>query len=237
MAALAAILRTLLARSEGTAGLAASGSGTEVPVGNFYRNLVRTILRHLLPLALATSLLLAWQGVPNTLQGARTARLLDPAAGLAEQRIPIGPVAPMVAIKQLGTNGGGWYGPNSAVPLENPTPLSNFVETVAIVLLPISLVVAAGYPTGRRRLAISILGVMPILSALLCGLAIWSEHQPNAAFAGLAAEEPNLEGKEVRLGATATALWGALTTCMGAKRVAPTGAGTLGPRPSPHSPS
>ena len=212
MAALAAILRTLLARSEGTAGLSAVGWGEEAPVGNFYRDLVRTILRVLLPLALVVSLVLAWQGVPSTLEGAQTVRPLDPQAGLAAQRIPVGPVAPMVAIKQLATNGGGWYGPNSSVPLENPTPLSNFVETVAIVLLPIALIVAAGYLTGRRRLAASILGVMLVLSALLSGLAIWSENQPNAAFAGLAAEGPNLEGKEVRFGATATALWGSLTT-------------------------
>jgi K+-transporting ATPase ATPase A chain len=118
----------------------------------------------------------------------------------------------MVAIKQLATNGGGWYGPNSAVPLENPTPLSNYIETVAIVLLPIALVVAAGHLTGRRRLALSILGVMLVLSALLTGLAIWSETQPNAAFSGLATQGPNLEGKEARFGATATALWGSLTT-------------------------
>jgi len=147
MAALAAILRTLLARSEGTAGLSALGWGEEAPVGNFYRDLVRTILRVLLPLALVVSLVLAWQGVPSTLEGAQTVRPLDPQAGLSAQRIPVGPVAPMVAIKQLATNGGGWYGPNSSVPLENPTPLSNFVETVAIVLLPIALIVAAGYLT------------------------------------------------------------------------------------------
>lgn len=208
MAALAAILRTLLARADGSAGLADAEAG----VGNFYRDLVRGILLVLLPLALVVSLLLSWQGVPATWDGARSARPLDPEAGLAEQRIPVGPVAPMVAIKQLATNGGGWYGPNSAVPLENPTPLANFVETVAIILLPIACVIAAGALTGRQRLAVAILGVMLTLSIGLSGLAIWSEQQPNPAFAGLAAPGPNLEGKEVRLGATDTALWGALTT-------------------------
>jgi K+-transporting ATPase ATPase A chain len=211
MAALAAILRTLFARSEGSAALASTGR-VDTPVGNFYRDLVRGILRVLLPLSLVVSLILAWQGVPSTWEGAQSAKPLDPTAGLAEQRIPVGPVAPMVAIKQLGTNGGGWYGPNSAVPLENPTPLSNFVETVSIPLLPIALVVAMGFLTGRKRLAYTVLGVMLVLSALLTGLAAWSENQPNAAFAELAAPGPNLEGKEVRFGADATALWGSLTT-------------------------
>ncbi len=208
LAALAAILRTLFARPEERR----TTSTGEVSVGNFYTDLVRTVVRLFIPLALLTSLLLAWQGVPSTYQGAQLAQPVDGGAELGKQRIPVGPVAPMVAIKQLGTNGGGWYGPNSAVPLENPTPVSNLVETVAIVLVPMAAVVMAGYLTGRRRLALSILGVMLTLSAASSGLAIWSENQPNAAFAGLATEGPNLEGKEVRFGASATALWGAFTT-------------------------
>ena len=208
IAALVAILRTLFARREERP-LTAGG---EVSVGNFYSDLVRAIVRVLLPLALLTSLVLAWQGVPSTFDGAQMAQPIDSSAGLAEQRIPVGPVAPMVAIKQLGTNGGGWYGPNSAVPLENPTPVSNFVETIAIVLIPMALVFMTGYLVRRRRLALSILGVMMAMSVTLVGLNIWSENQPNAAFAGLAADGPNLEGKEVRFGATATALWGSFTT-------------------------
>nr|WP_276570164.1 potassium-transporting ATPase subunit KdpA [Thiocystis violacea] len=208
MAALVAILRTAFARRDETA-LTAEGA---VSVGNFHADLVRAIVRVMLPVAFITALLLAWQGVPNTLEGARIATPLDASAGLAEQRIPVGPVAPMVAIKQVGTNGGGWYGPNSAVPLENPTPVSNFVETIAIVLIPMALVFMAGYLTGRRRLGVLVMGVMLSLSVLLTGINIWSENQPNAAFADLAAEGPNLEGKEVRFGATATALWGSFTT-------------------------
>ena len=208
IAALVAILRTLFARREERP-LTASG---EVSVGNFHSDLVRAIVRVLLPLALLTSLLLAWQGVPSTFDGAQIAQPIDSSAGLAEQRIPVGPVAPMVAIKQLGTNGGGWYGPNSAVPLENPTPVANFVETIAIVLIPMALVIMAGYLVRRRRLAILVMGVMLTMSATLTGINIWSENQPNAAFAGLAADGPNLEGKEVRFGATATALWGSFTT-------------------------
>ena len=207
IAALVAILRTLLG-PEGAQLRTASG---DVAVGHFYVDLVRTIVRLLLPLAFVTALLLAWQGVPSTFEGARVIQPLDESA-VAEQRIPVGPVAPMVAIKQLGTNGGGWYGANSAVPMENPTPVSNLVETVAILLIPVALLVTAAYLTGQRRLALSIFAVMLVLSASLSGLAIWSENQPNAAFAGIAAEGPNLEGKEVRFGATATALWGSLTT-------------------------
>jgi K+-transporting ATPase ATPase A chain len=208
IAALIAILRAMLAKREDRL-VSANG---EVAVGNFYADLVRTIVRVLLPLAFFMALLLAWQGVPSTFDGAQLAHPIDSAAGLTEQRIPVGPVAPMVAIKQLGTNGGGWYGPNSAVPLENPTPVSNFVETIAIVLIPMALVFMTGYLTGRRRLAVLVMGVMLTMSAILTGITIWSENQPNAAFAGLVAEGPNLEGKEVRIGATATALWGSFTT-------------------------
>jgi K+-transporting ATPase ATPase A chain len=118
----------------------------------------------------------------------------------------------MVAIKQVGTNGGGWYGPNSSVPLENPTPVSNFIQTVSLVLIPAALVFALGFMTGRRRLSLVVLGVMTIMSVSLTSVAIWSENQPNAAFSDLAADGPNLEGKEVRFGATATALWGSWTT-------------------------
>lgn len=208
MAALVAILRAAFSEREKVA-LTAEGS---VSVGNFYSDLVRAIVRVMLPLAFITALLLAWQGVPSTFEGARTAIPLDNSTELTEQRIPVGPVAPMVAIKQVGTNGGGWYGPNSAVPLENPTPISNVVETVAIVLIPMALVFMAGYLTGRRRLMLLIMGVMLTMSLVLTGINIWSENQPNAAFTGIAAEGPNLEGKEVRFGATATALWGSFTT-------------------------
>ena len=208
IAVLVAILRAVFLPREGLPTVA----GREVGLGNFYADLVRAMVRVVLPLAFGTALLLAWQGVPTTFAGAQVVHPLDATAGLAEQRIPVGPVAPMVAIKQVGTNGGGWYGANSAVPLENPTPLSNYVETVAIALLPLALVFMLGFLTARWRLAVSILAVMLVLAAALTSLAVWSETQPNAAFAGLAARGPNLEGKEVRVGATASALWAGLTT-------------------------
>lgn len=205
MCALVAILRGLF-------GLGRARNGETAGLGNFHVDLIRGLLRFTLPAAAVVAVLLAWQGVPSTYQGAQVATPLDTSAGQVDQRIPLGPVAAMVAIKQIGTNGGGWYGPNSSVPLENPTPVSNLVETIAIVVWPVALVVMLGFLTGRRRLVLGILTVMVTMSAGLTGLAVWSENQPNPAFEGLAAVGPNLEGKEVRFGATASALWGSLTT-------------------------
>lgn len=182
-----------------------------VDLGNYYSDVVRTCTRILIPLALLWSLLLTSQGVPSTLHGAATVYPLDETAGMAEQVIPRGPVAPMVAIKQLGTNGGGWYGPNSAVPLENPTPLSNLLQTLAIVLVPVGCAVLVGRMTERRfgRMTIA---VMATLSALLLGGILLAELAPNAAFTGLSAIGPNWEGKETRFGIEASALWATLTT-------------------------
>ena len=181
-------------------------------LGNYYVDVVRAAGRVLLPLALAWSLLLTWQGVPSTFDGAKTATPIDAAAGMAEQVIPVGPVAPMVAIKQLGTNGGGWYGPNSSVPLENPTPLSNLIQVVGIVLLPMAIVLMIGRFTGRPKLSALVFGVMAFFSLAFIGGAAWSEAQPNVALAGLAADGPNMEGKEQRFGPAASALWSTLTT-------------------------
>lgn len=183
------------------------GRADIVDVGNYWADVVRGSVRVMLPLGLLWALLLGWQGVPSTLHGAATATPIDASAGMAEQKIPVGPVAAMVAVKQLGTNGGGWYGPNSAVPLENPTPLSNLLETLAIVLLPIAVVVMIASLTGRRRLAGLVFGTMLLMSAASTGLTLWSEgHSASTASAAL------MEGKEVRFGADASALWAALTT-------------------------
>lgn len=208
MAVLVAVIRTLLVRSE----VQSESINGQITVGNFYEDLTRAIVRVMLPVAMIIALLLAAQGVPNSYEGARTITPLDTSAEMSEQHIPIGPVAPMVAIKQVGTNGGGWYGPNSSVPLENPTPISNFIQTVSLVLIPAALVFALGFMSGRRRLSMVVMGVMVIMSVTLTSITIWSENQPNAAFSGLSADGPNLEGKEVRFGATATALWGSWTT-------------------------
>lgn len=178
-----------------------------VDVGNYWADVIRPSVRFLLPLCLLWTLLLGWQGVPSTLHGAAIAHPLDASAGMAEQKIPVGPVAAMVAVKQLGTNGGGWYGPNSTVALENPTPLANLLETLALVLIPVSVVFMVGFFTGRKRLAALVFGTMLLMSAASTSLLLWSEaHSASAASAAL------MEGKEVRIGADASALWAALTT-------------------------
>lgn len=205
---LVAMLRALF----GGRNAATAAEGEPRDVGNWWVDLTRATLRIVLPLALVWSLLLASQGVPSTFAAGATATPIDASAGMAEQRIPVGPVAPMVAIKQLGSNGGGWYGPNSAVPLENPTPLSNFFEAVAILLIPVACVFMLAPFTGRRRLTALVMGTMLVFSLVLVAGSLWSEQQPNAALAGLAMDGPNFEGKEVRLGVDASATWAALTT-------------------------
>lgn len=181
--------------------------GAPRDLGNFWVDVTRATLRFMLPLCLLWSVLLASQGVPATLQGGPTVVPIDASAGMAEQKIPLGPVAPMVAAKQLGTNGGGWYGPNSSVPLENPTPFSNLLETLALILIPVSLTFMAGAFTGRRRLTALVFGSMLLMSIVSGGAAIWSEGH-----SAMAADPALMEGKEVRFGADASALWGALTT-------------------------
>lgn len=181
-------------------------------LGNFYQDLVRGVVRIMIPVALVVSLLLTWQGVPSTYEGAQVSRNLDPAVEMQEQQIPVGPVSAMVAVKQLGTNGGGWYGPNSSNPLENPTPVSNVIETVSLVLFPMATVFMAGLLLGRRRFAVMSVAVMGVMSLSFIAATVYSELQPNAAFAGLSATGPNMEGKEVRFGPELSALWGTFTT-------------------------
>ncbi|MEQ1506271.1 MAG: potassium-transporting ATPase subunit KdpA [Myxococcota bacterium] len=208
LAALLAILRGLM-------GGATRGPHTDERgdrnLGNYFVDLTRSVTRVLLPLATVLALLLASQGVPSTLRGAQVVHPLDAAAQMPDQRVPVGPVAPMVAIKQLGTNGGGWYGPNSAVPLENPTPLSNALESIAILIVPLASVVMTALMT-ELRFGRMMFGVMGSMSAGLITIAILAERGANAAFTGLAAIGPNWEGKEVRVGIDASALWASITT-------------------------
>jgi len=185
----------------------ADGTQTSADLGNYWADVTRAAVRFMLPLCLVWSLLLTSQGVPATLDGGPVATPIDTSAGMAEQKIPLGPVSPMVAVKQLGTNGGGWYGPNSSVPLENPTPFSNLLETLAILLIPVAIVFMVGPLTGRRKLTALVFGVMLTLSLVSAGVAVWSEgHSATASDIAL------MEGKEVRLGADPSALWAALTT-------------------------
>ena len=177
----------------------------QADVGNYWVDTIRATVRFLLPLCLLWSLLLAWQGVPSTLQAGPVATPVDASVEMEAQKIPLGPVAPMVAAKQLGSNGGGWYGPNSAMPLENPTPLSNFIELLGIVLVPVSVVFMVAPFTRRRRLTALVFGSMLLMSVLSAGAAMFLEsHGPVASAL--------MEGKEVRIGADGSALWAAITT-------------------------
>ncbi|MGH8086311.1 MAG: potassium-transporting ATPase subunit KdpA [Lysobacter sp.] len=176
-------------------------------VGNYWADVTRATFRFMLPLALVMSLLLTSQGVPATLEAGPTINTVDASAQMQSQKIPLGPVSPMVAVKQLGSNGGGWYGPNSTVPLENPTPFSNLLETLAIVLIPIAVIFMIGPFTRRRRLTAMVFGTMMLMSMASTGLALWSE-----AYSATAADPALMEGKEVRIGADGSALWAAVTT-------------------------
>ncbi|NWF31430.1 potassium-transporting ATPase subunit KdpA [Stenotrophomonas sp. SAM-B] len=178
-----------------------------VDVGNYYADVVRASVRFMLPLCLLWAVLLTSQGVPSTLAAGPQATPIDAAAGMETQKLPLGPVAAMVAAKQLGTNGGGWYGPNSSMPLENPTPLSNALELIGILLIPISVIFMLGAFTGRRRLAGLVFGCMLAMSSVSVAATVWLEgHSATAASPLL------MEGKEVRFGADGTGLWAAITT-------------------------
>ena len=179
----------------------------EADMGNYWADVVRATVRFMLPLCLLWSLLLTSQGVPATLAAGPTVAPVDASAQMTEQKIPLGPVAAMVAAKQLGTNGGGWYGPNSSVPLENPTPFSNVLEMIAIILIPLSVVFMVGPLVGRRKLTAMIFGSMLLMSAASTGLAVWSE-----AYSVTTSDAALMEGKEVRFGAASSALWASLTT-------------------------
>jgi K+-transporting ATPase ATPase A chain len=178
-----------------------------VDVGNYYADVVRSCVRFMLPLCLLWAVLLTSQGVPSTLAGGPQATPIDAAAGMETQKLPLGPVAAMVAAKQLGTNGGGWYGPNSAMPLENPTPLSNALELIGILLIPIAVIFMLGAFTGRKRLAGLVFGCMLAMSSVSIAATVWLEgHSATGASPLL------MEGKEVRFGADGTGLWAAITT-------------------------
>ena len=195
----------------GIAALAALARGLagKTNIGNFYRDLMRATFLVLLPLAVVIAVLLVLSGVPMTLQGAATVKTLEGAL----QTIARGPVAAFVAIKQLGTNGGGFFGPNSAHPFENPSFVTNIVECVSIVLIPMACVWMFGRITSRMRHAIIVFAVMAVLLVGKVGLAVYFESAPTAAFVGLPVQATgNLEGKELRFGSAAGPLWGTLTT-------------------------
>jgi len=190
------------------AALARALSGKTL-VGNFYRDLLRAAIFMLMPLSALVALLLVLGGVPMTFEGAAVARTLEGAT----QTIARGPVAAMEAIKQLGTNGGGYFGPNSTHPFENPSFLTNYLESICIPLISMASVWMFGRMTGRMRHAAIIFAVMLLMLVLKAGFAQYLESAPAAALHGLPIESaPNLEGKELRFGPGTAASWVALTT-------------------------
>lgn len=207
LAMVVATLRALFGGRETSTPRNADGTASVIDVGNYWADVTRAALRFVLPLCLVWSALLTFQGVPANLSAGPVATPIDATAEFAEQKIPLGPVAPMVAIKQLGSNGGGWYGPNSTVPLENPTPLSNFLEVLAIALIPVSIIFMIGPFTRRRKFGTMVFATMLFMSVVSTGLALWSE-----AYSSTTVDIAMMEGKEMRLGAQASGLWAATTT-------------------------
>jgi K+-transporting ATPase ATPase A chain len=179
-------------------------------LGNFYVDLTRATVRLFLPLAFLVGLILLSQGSPVTFEAAAKATTVEG----AEQTIARGVVAPMVAIKQLGTNGGGYFGPNSTHPYENSTPLSNFAETWSITIIPMAMIWTLGHFTRRRRLALMLFTVMLALYIPMVTFAVAQESAGNPAIARMGVDQStgSMEGKEVRFGAGLSALWAVTTT-------------------------
>ncbi|WP_276504869.1 potassium-transporting ATPase subunit KdpA [Terrimonas pollutisoli] len=179
-------------------------------LGNFWNYLVKSVTRILLPLSIVVAVILAFNGVPTSYDGKDSIVTLQ---GDGVQ-VSKGPAAGMIAIKQLGTNGGGWFGANSAHPLENPNYFTNAVETISILLIPIALVFALGFYINKKKLATVIFGVMTFLFVIFCSINIYYETKGNPAIdkLGIAQTAGSMEGKEVRLGAAATAFWSVATT-------------------------
>jgi K+-transporting ATPase ATPase A chain len=194
-------------------------------IGNFWVDLVRTVLYILLPLALVLALVLVSQGIPQTFNKSAAATLVQAAKDsngkpVTEQDLALGPVASQIAIKQLGTNGGGYYNANSAHPYENPTPLSNFLEMLAILLIGAALCYTFGYMVRDRRQGWAILAAMLIIF-IPCLLIVGNMEQGgNPLFKNLAVDQNatdfqpggNMEGKEARFGIASSAIWAVATT-------------------------
>ncbi|OZA19448.1 MAG: potassium-transporting ATPase subunit A [Novosphingobium sp. 17-62-19] len=213
LAQLAALMwLQFVSAATGIAALAALARGIagKPDMGNFFIDVQRAAFGLLLPMALVLAALLALTGVPMTLAGAAHVTTLEGTA----QTIARGPVAAFVAIKQLGSNGGGFFGPNSTHPLENPDFWSNLLQMSAIILIPMACVWMFGRMIGRPRHAGVIFGVMLALLLVKVTAAAAFEQAPTQAFADLAVTQDvgNLEGKELRLGAATGPLWAVLTT-------------------------
>ncbi len=177
-------------------------------LGNFWVDLTRSSLYVLLPIAVILAILLVSQGVVQTFSPYVTAHTLEG----VNQTIAVGPVASQEAIKMIGSNGGGFFNVNSAHPFENPNTTTNIIETLAILLIPISLIFTFGYLIRNFKQGLAIFAVMTILFALGLGVALYTENNPNPILEKMGVAGANLEGKEVRLGVTQSVLWGVATT-------------------------
>ncbi|HVP57900.1 MAG TPA: potassium-transporting ATPase subunit KdpA, partial [bacterium] len=194
-------------------------------IGNFWVDLVRSTLYILLPLACLLAIVLVSQGVVQTLGPSRIASLIEPTgmsdgSRVRQQTLAVGPAASQVAIKQLGTNGGGFFNANSAHPFENPTPASNLFEMLALILIPVALCYTFGRMVRQTRQGWALLAAMTLLFLPLLFACIHAEHAGNPALARLGvsqasdASQPggNMEGKEARFGTTCSGIWAAATT-------------------------
>jgi K+-transporting ATPase ATPase A chain len=179
-------------------------------LGNFYVDLTRATVRVFLPLAMVVAVILIWQGTPMTFEGAAKATTMEG----QEQTIARGVTAGVVAIKQLGTNGGGYFGPNSTHPYENPSPLSNLVETWSITIVPMAMVWTLGHFVRRRRLAVVVFATMLGLYVPMVAVGVAMDAAGNPAIARMGVDQAtgSMEGKEVRFGSALSALWSVTTT-------------------------
>ena len=207
MAVLAALIRGFVRHSGKT-------------IGSFWVDLTRGTLYILLPLAFVLAIVLVSQGVVQTFHSPSGAVVLDPTSNVTHQEIAVGPAASQIAVKQLGTNGGGFFNVNSAHPFENPTPLSNFLEALALVLIPAALCYTFGRMVGDTRKGWALLAAMTIIFVAALSLSVWAEKNGNPAVSGPGMDQAqsatnpggNMEGKEVRFGITDSALWATATT-------------------------
>lgn len=176
-------------------------------IGNFYVDLTRCVLYIFLPIAIISAVLLASQGVPQNLSGPVTAITVEGQT----QTIPQGPVASQIAIKQLGTNGGGFFGANSAHPYENPTPLSNLLQIILMLVIPVALPLTYGKMLKDKRQGWTVFAAMAVLFVLSLTIACYTESKVNPSLANLGITS-NMEGKEVRFGVPASTFWSVATT-------------------------
>src|ERR1700726_138221 len=177
-------------------------------IGNFWVDITRCTLYILLPICVVYALFLVWQGIPQTLAPYVEATTLEG----AKQTIAVGPVASQVAIKMLGTNGGGFFNANAAHPFENPTAVSNFVQMISIFLIGASLTNVFGRMVDNQRQGWAILAVMGVLFLAGVTVAYWAEANGTSAFSALGLSGGNMEGKEVRFGIVASSLFAVITT-------------------------